>query len=125
MWAAQGSATTSTLPSCAMNGNQTGRSSNTGVILPQGHISRGKREEVGWAVGVSHIATPTQPRHRWLGTNGFQLGLVLLSLLMCPDVLGEKKTSVRNVSLMVTVVVCVLVFVCFLTLRGKKRAKIF
>lgn len=47
MCAAQGSATTGTLPSCALNGNQTGRSSNTSVILPHGHISRGKRRGTG------------------------------------------------------------------------------
>lgn len=81
MWGAQGSETTGTLPSCALNGNQTGRSSNASVILPHGHLSRGKRRGVG-AVGMSHQATPTQPRPRWPRTNRFQLGLVLTSLLL-------------------------------------------
>lgn len=67
MWGAQGSVATGTLPSCALNGNLTGRSSNTNVILPHEHISWGVGGVAGVKVGeggcggVSYQATPTQP----------------------------------------------------------------
>lgn len=84
MWGAQGSAATGTLPSCALNGNLTGRSSNTNVILPHEHISwgvgGGKGGEGGlWACRIR--PRPPNHGHRRLGTNGFQLRIVLVFLL--------------------------------------------
>lgn len=70
MWGAQGSAATGTLPSCALNGNLTGRSSNTNVILPHEHISWGvggvKVGEGGlWGRVISGHAHPAMGIAAW------------------------------------------------------------